>query len=234
MACSNCLGAGLKLDGDGNPALNPDPTGGLAVSAATCLASVKTRRPFGLGTKEQPSGAGCGQGLHIDSGGTLWASQPGYHTQAATITGVNASATPASLGGTGQWLMEDLTWSVTNVGCRSGLWTFLADHGRAVFNVTNGDEFSLQARVELTVSPSGGFDTGWKTHAEGAGVLAGGVKFGFAVQPSYNSAYLLPGASATIRWRKQAVATLVGAGSGIITTSASTITVLRHDSGGDE
>ena len=98
MACSNCLGAGLKLDGDGNPALNPDPTGGLAVSAATCLASVKTRRPFGLGTKEQPSGAGCGQGLHIDSGGTLWASQPGYHTQSGGHLHAVANALPVGMG----------------------------------------------------------------------------------------------------------------------------------------
>lgn len=232
MACDPCLGAGLRLDGDGNPAFNPDPAGGLAVSEATCLASVKSRRPFGVGTKEQPSGANCGQGLHIDTGGTLWASQPGDVSQVATVVGVPASATPAGLGGVGQWLMEDLTWSVTNTGCRSALWTFLADHGRAAFSVTNGDDFSVQARVELT-APGGGFDTGWKTHAEGAGVLSGGVRFGFALQPSYNTVKLAPGQSATIRWRKQAVATLVGAGSGIITTSASTITVLRHDSGGD-
>ena len=232
MACDPCLGAGLRRDGDNKPALNPDPAGGLAVSEVTCLASVKTRRPFGVGTKEQPSGAGCGQGLHIDMGGTLWASQPGASSQVATIFGVNASATPASLGGVGQWLMEDLTWNVTNNGCRDAFYVFLADHGSAAFNVTNGDAFELQARVELT-APGGGFDTGWKTHAEGAGVLSGGVKFGFALQPSYNTVKLAPGQSATLRWRKQAVATLVGAGSGVITTSASTITVLRHDSGGD-
>ena len=229
MACDPCLGAGLRRDGDNKPAFNPDPAGGLAVSEATCLASVKTRRPFGVGTKEQPSGANCGQGLHIDMGGTLWASQPGDASQVATVFGAPASATPAGLG---QWLMEDLTWSVTNTGCRSALWTFLADHGLAAFSVTNGDSFAVQARVELT-APGGGFDTGWKTHAEGAGVLSGGVKFGFALQPSYNTVKLAPGQSATIRWRKQAVATLVGAGAGIITTSASTITGLRHDSGGD-
>lgn len=232
MACNDCLGAGLRLDDDGNPAFNPDPAGGLAVSEATCLASVKSRRPFGVGTKEQPSGANCGQGLHIDTGGTLWASQPGDASQVATINGGPASATPAGLGGTGSWLMEDLTWTVTNTGCRSALWTFLADHGRAAFNVTNGDAFEVQARVELT-APAGSFDTGWKVHGEGAGVLTGGVKFGFALQPSFNTVKLAPTQSATLRWRKQAVCSNVGAGSGIITTSASTITVLRHDSGGD-
>ena len=72
MACNNCLGAGLKLDGDGNPALNPDPTGGLAVSAATCLASRPRSSP---NTRQiRANCAGSLRPLGIHAGGMSGAS----------------------------------------------------------------------------------------------------------------------------------------------------------------
>lgn len=234
MACDDCLGAGLHLDGNDEPAVNPDPLDGIKVNGTTCYAGLKVRLPLGVGRTAQPSAAGAGQGLHQDANGFLWASPPGEVTDLGTVVGPNSATTP---GGTGDTVVEDLSWSYTNTASHSRVYQFAAMRGNVSYGVGNGDDFRTQSRVDL-VAPGQSFDTGWQTHTRGAvedGALNGTAKIlsQYAQQSSFDNVVLAPAEALTIRYRRRISVVAVGGNGGYVNTAGSVITITRYDTGED-
>lgn len=233
MACTDCLGAGLTLDGNGDPAFNPDPDGPLFVDPGNCFAGLEVRLPAGLVRTAEPVALGAGQGLHMSTTGTLWVSQQGVVSLAAVFLGPNSHTVPTV---TGDTLVEDLNGSFLNTSSRDRFYRMTAHRGNTTFGVAAGDDFRTQSRINVT-SPSATYDTGWQTHTRSA-VTSGTTPSGlvisqFAQQGSQDDVMLAPGETLTVRWRRQISVASTTSSGGFIDTAGSVINVVRLESGED-